>query len=659
MDALIQFDETGTVMTGGPAMRKRLFSFYLALLLPPTLVFLSIGYWVVAQHETEKVRLECQAALSAACETVGALFARVQSLAQTLAEESWVRKVAFMQSADVDSERFDAMERNKAVHALASNAHALDASLLAVIFPAKDYAVSSYYLHSLAMFLGTDAVLDAPGADAWRAMALEGLRPAASAPGTLTYLSYQRKAVGYAVPIPLTGFHRSQAVLVAYLDVSAVQRALAASASGGIHLMAQADGTDAWVYADSADADIALLPASPGWWQWDGARVLHAQKASTSLGWTFHGFMQDVALRGRLVPLRIGYVSLLVSLASLMAALAWFLAAKRSAPLLRMRALLDASGNLPGAPPRIGKPRGNVYQGLEDAVTAMLEERRKQNDQLRQYRPQLRGYYLHRLLEDGADAIPDSALALVGIAFPYRIMRCLAVRGENAGLLADCIREEAIKQDVSEYSVMYGDVEMVLLNYQEEQRYERLRMAVQSLADAAPWEGGALSARVGVGMPVGPGSLADSARLAVEALGGLAERGQIFMEWQGREASPPGAAADRHGSLDQRGDAIRRYIEEHAFDRELSLGQVAAHFGLSDSYAVKLLKGSAQTTYLDFVNRQRVGRAKALLKNTDAEIKDIALEIGYDSDITFRRVFKKLEGLTPGQYRIVERKNNG
>ncbi|NLN42227.1 MAG: helix-turn-helix transcriptional regulator, partial [Clostridiales bacterium] len=52
------------------------------------------------------------------------------------------------------------------------------------------------------------------------------------------------------------------------------------------------------------------------------------------------------------------------------------------------------------------------------------------------------------------------------------------------------------------------------------------------------------------------------------------------------------------------------------------------------------------------INKLRVSEAKKLLVNTDMSIKDLALLIGYNNDQTFSRVFKKLEGITPGEYRV-------
>jgi two-component system response regulator YesN len=47
---------------------------------------------------------------------------------------------------------------------------------------------------------------------------------------------------------------------------------------------------------------------------------------------------------------------------------------------------------------------------------------------------------------------------------------------------------------------------------------------------------------------------------------------------------------------------------------------------------------------------------KELLANTDKPVKDIISEIGYMDNASFTRKFKREEGITPGQYRMIHRK---
>ena len=53
----------------------------------------------------------------------------------------------------------------------------------------------------------------------------------------------------------------------------------------------------------------------------------------------------------------------------------------------------------------------------------------------------------------------------------------------------------------------------------------------------------------------------------------------------------------------------------------------------------------------DYINKIRVESAKKLLLESDENLADIARQIGYQTDNSFIRVFKRYEGVTPGQYK--------
>jgi len=57
------------------------------------------------------------------------------------------------------------------------------------------------------------------------------------------------------------------------------------------------------------------------------------------------------------------------------------------------------------------------------------------------------------------------------------------------------------------------------------------------------------------------------------------------------------------------------------------------------------------TNFNRLINTMRVEHAKNLLKETDSNILEIALDSGFNSKPTFNRVFRDLSGQTPTQYR--------
>lgn len=94
----------------------------------------------------------------------------------------------------------------------------------------------------------------------------------------------------------------------------------------------------------------------------------------------------------------------------------------------------------------------------------------------------------------------------------------------------------------------------------------------------------------------------------------------------------------------------RQFIREH-HKEELSLGQVAAAVHTSVFYFCKLFRKTTGTTFTEFVSRTRVEAAKNLLLNPNLRVSEIAYEVGFQSLTHFNRVFKKIIGESPTDYR--------
>lgn len=54
---------------------------------------------------------------------------------------------------------------------------------------------------------------------------------------------------------------------------------------------------------------------------------------------------------------------------------------------------------------------------------------------------------------------------------------------------------------------------------------------------------------------------------------------------------------------------------------------------------------------MDYVQRLRVQEAKHRLERTEEAIDEISWKVGYEDPAFFRRLFKRLTGMTPGAYR--------
>jgi len=97
------------------------------------------------------------------------------------------------------------------------------------------------------------------------------------------------------------------------------------------------------------------------------------------------------------------------------------------------------------------------------------------------------------------------------------------------------------------------------------------------------------------------------------------------------------------------------YIDDHYDSETLSLGQVAEAIGMSANYLSAIFSQSMQKTFIEYVTEKRIEKAKKLLKQTDKTSGEIAKIVGYKDAHYFSFVFKKLQGLSPREYRA-ERK---
>jgi len=95
----------------------------------------------------------------------------------------------------------------------------------------------------------------------------------------------------------------------------------------------------------------------------------------------------------------------------------------------------------------------------------------------------------------------------------------------------------------------------------------------------------------------------------------------------------------------------KAYIEEHHAD-EISLPQVAAAVHTSTFYFCKLFKRSTGVNFTEFVSRVRTEKAKNLLLNQNLRISEIAYAVGFQSLTHFNRIFRKITGESPTEYRL-------
>lgn len=94
----------------------------------------------------------------------------------------------------------------------------------------------------------------------------------------------------------------------------------------------------------------------------------------------------------------------------------------------------------------------------------------------------------------------------------------------------------------------------------------------------------------------------------------------------------------------------KEYIQEHQTEN-VRLGHVAKHVNTSTFYFCKIFKKATGINFTDYLSRVRIEKSKNLLLNPNLRVSEIAFEVGFQSLTHFNRVFKKILGQSPTEYR--------
>lgn len=95
---------------------------------------------------------------------------------------------------------------------------------------------------------------------------------------------------------------------------------------------------------------------------------------------------------------------------------------------------------------------------------------------------------------------------------------------------------------------------------------------------------------------------------------------------------------------------ITKYMQDH-LSEEVSLHILSEEFHLNSQYISQLFKNEIGVNFLTYLTNIRMEHAKKLLLSTSLSIAEVSEQSGYGDYRVFTKVFKKLEGITPSQYR--------
>ncbi|RAW13442.1 AraC family transcriptional regulator [Paenibacillus taichungensis] len=96
---------------------------------------------------------------------------------------------------------------------------------------------------------------------------------------------------------------------------------------------------------------------------------------------------------------------------------------------------------------------------------------------------------------------------------------------------------------------------------------------------------------------------------------------------------------------------MRKMIEEQYANPNMSLEYLSSIFNINGKYVSKLFREETGQKFVDFLIDIRLQAAKRLLTETQGSMQEVAEKVGYTSAISFSRVFKKVVGYSPSEFR--------
>jgi two-component system response regulator YesN len=97
-------------------------------------------------------------------------------------------------------------------------------------------------------------------------------------------------------------------------------------------------------------------------------------------------------------------------------------------------------------------------------------------------------------------------------------------------------------------------------------------------------------------------------------------------------------------------EEIKQYIMDN-FDKKISLADLSNHFYMNLYYLSQLFKEKTGQTYLEYLTQLRIERARQLLERGDFKVYEICQMVGYSDTTHFSRLFEKMVGCKPSEYR--------
>jgi AraC-like DNA-binding protein len=107
-------------------------------------------------------------------------------------------------------------------------------------------------------------------------------------------------------------------------------------------------------------------------------------------------------------------------------------------------------------------------------------------------------------------------------------------------------------------------------------------------------------------------------------------------------------------------DISKKYVEaaiiyiNNNYCKNITINNIANHVNITRAYLYRLFKKYLDSSPQEFLINFRMERASELLKTSNFTIGDIARSVGYRDALLFSKIFKKINGVTPTEFRHIK-----
>ncbi|SHM43158.1 response regulator [Gracilibacillus kekensis] len=126
---------------------------------------------------------------------------------------------------------------------------------------------------------------------------------------------------------------------------------------------------------------------------------------------------------------------------------------------------------------------------------------------------------------------------------------------------------------------------------------------------------------------------------------------QLFVETEGLLTTIQSQYAEMNQEIDfSIAKKVKQLIDQHYME-DITLDWLADKVDVTSHYVSKLYKDHFDISYIDYLTKCRIRKAKECIQQNQMSLKEISLTVGYKDPNYFSRVFKKNCGISPSQYK--------